>query len=186
MNNKTITVDAREDIRSGKEPFSKIMNAVAALGADEQMLLIAPFEPAPLFSVLKRQGFTHSSRETESGDFEVLFTRDPNAQSCGSVPQAPPLDTRKAMESTSARSAQRLRGESANSEIVEVDARGLEPPQPMVRILEALATLPNRAELRARTDRRPMHLYAQLEERGFAAETEEQSDASFLTRIHRR
>ena len=69
--------------------------------------------------------------------------------------------------------------------VVEVDARGLEPPQPMVKILEALAALPAGAELRARTDRRPIHLYAQVKERGFAAATEEQSDGSFLTHIRR-
>src|SRR5208282_5549672 len=71
-------------------------------------------------------------------------------------------------------------------QVVEVDARGLEPPQPLVKILEALAALPAGAELRAFTDRRPMHLYAQLEERGFAAVTEEQPDGTFLTHIRRR
>ena len=66
-----------------------------------------------------------------------------------------------------------------------MDARGLEPPQPLVKILEALATLPAGAQLRARTDRRPMHLYAQLEERGFTGESEEQKDGSFVTHVRR-
>jgi uncharacterized protein (DUF2249 family) len=56
----------------------------------------------------------------------------------------------------------------------------------MVKILEALAALPAGAELRARTDRRPVHLYPHLEERGFAAESEEQSDGSFITHIRGR
>mgnify|MGYP001555463945 FL=1 len=55
----------------------------------------------------------------------------------------------------------------------------------MVKILETIATLPDGAELRARTDRRPMHLYAQLEERGFTGQTEEQGDGSFITHIRR-
>jgi uncharacterized protein (DUF2249 family) len=67
--------------------------------------------------------------------------------------------------------------------VLEVDARGLEPPQPLVVILEALAGLPEGAGLRARTDRRPLHLYAQLEARGFTGETEEQADGSFVTTI---
>jgi uncharacterized protein (DUF2249 family) len=70
-------------------------------------------------------------------------------------------------------------------EWIEVDARGLEPPQPLVRILEALATLPPGACLLARTDRRPMHLYDQLELRGFVGETEAEADKSFVTRIRR-
>jgi uncharacterized protein (DUF2249 family) len=67
-----------------------------------------------------------------------------------------------------------------------VDARGLEPPQPLVVILEALARLTEGAELQARTDRRPMHLYDQLKARGFAGETQEQDDGSFVTTIRRR
>ena len=72
------------------------------------------------------------------------------------------------------------------SKVIEVDARGLEPPQPMVVILEALNALTGDAELRARTDRRPMHLYGQLELRGFVGETEEERDGSFVTHIRRR
>jgi uncharacterized protein (DUF2249 family) len=56
----------------------------------------------------------------------------------------------------------------------------------MITILEAVAALPDGAELRARTDRRPMHLYAQLEERGFVGQTEEQNDGSHVTHIQRR
>ena len=66
-----------------------------------------------------------------------------------------------------------------------VDARGLEPPQPLVLILEAMARLPEHGELRAQTDRRPLHLYPLLEQRGFTGETEEQSDGSFVTTIRR-
>ncbi|MBK7999202.1 MAG: DUF2249 domain-containing protein [Verrucomicrobia bacterium] len=66
-----------------------------------------------------------------------------------------------------------------------VDARGLEPPQPLVTILEALTQLPAGAQMRALTDRRPMHLYGQLTERGFVGESEEQPDGSFITHIRR-
>ncbi len=74
---------------------------------------------------------------------------------------------------------------NANGTALTVDARGLEPPQPLVVILEALARLPESAVLRARTDRRPIHLYALLTARGFTGETEEQSDGSFVTTIRR-
>jgi uncharacterized protein (DUF2249 family) len=72
-----------------------------------------------------------------------------------------------------------------NEAIVNVDARGLEPPQPMVVILETLSELPKSSELHARTDRRPLHLYPLLEQRGFTGETEEQNDGSFITIIRR-
>ena len=70
--------------------------------------------------------------------------------------------------------------------VVELDARGLEPPQPMVRILEALAALPPGSTLHARTDRRPVHLYPLLEERGFQADTTDAPDGGFLNTIRRR
>jgi uncharacterized protein (DUF2249 family) len=168
-NNNTVTVDVREDIRSGREPFSKIMNAASALRTNEQLLLIAPFEPVPLFRVLEKQGFRHTVQSNKPGDWEVLFTRQSDAQ---------PADAKPAMTRGAASA-------SLAMEIVEVDARGLEPPQPLVKILESLAALPAGAELRACTDRRPMHLYAQLEERGFAAATEEQPNGSFITHIRR-
>jgi len=74
---------------------------------------------------------------------------------------------------------------AGSARMVNVDARGLEPPQPLLVILEAVATLPEDSELYARTDRRPMHLYEQLTDRGFSGETQPLDDGSFLTRIRR-
>lgn len=172
MSSQTVTLDVREEIRHGGEPFSKIMSAVAQLRPDENLLLLAPFEPKPLFAVLAKQGFNHTAREIENADWEVLFTRS------GEKPNA---------VNTSAPVQREVRQvDTGGGCWIDVDARGLEPPQPLVTILEALANLPAGAELRAHTDRRPMHLYAQLEERGFTGESEEQNDGSFVTKIRRR
>ena len=171
MSANTTTLDVREDIRAGREPFSKIMAAAAGLAAQENLLIIAPFEPAPLFHVLAKQGFAHESTQTAAGDWQVLFSRQGTA-----------------VESTPAvRSTPSARGCDAaqSSDVIELDARGLEPPQPLVTILEAISTLSPGATLQARTDRRPMHLYAQLEARGFAGESTEQADGSFITHIRR-
>lgn len=69
---------------------------------------------------------------------------------------------------------------------IELDARSFEPPQPLMKTLEAVATLPAGATLRVHTRWRPALLYAQLEERGFIGESEEQSDGSFITQIRQR
>lgn len=172
MSSQTVTLDVRQDIRDGREPFTKIMGAIAQLQSDENLLLIAPFEPQPLFAVLGKQGFAHAARQAQSGDWEVLFTRSENASNSAKNP-AP-------------NQANAAPVEAATAQVIDVDARGLEPPQPLVKILETLASLPAGTELRARTDRRPMHLYAQLEERGFSGETEEQNDGSFITKIRSR
>jgi uncharacterized protein (DUF2249 family) len=172
MKENIVTLDVREDLRNGREPFSKIMNAVGQLRPDEKLLLVAPFEPAPLFDVLAKRGFSHSAREIENGDWEIIFTRNGIVFDSSGDRREMPLSEKSTIG-------------NQQSALLEVDARGLEPPQPLVRILEALAALPDGAELRAHTDRRPMHLYAQLEERGFTGETEEQNDGSFITRIRR-
>ncbi|MCC7376434.1 MAG: DUF2249 domain-containing protein [Verrucomicrobiales bacterium] len=71
------------------------------------------------------------------------------------------------------------------TEILEIDARGLEPPQPLVRILEALGSVSTTTILHARTDRRPIHLYPMLRLRGFCSETTESEGHGFLTVIRR-
>lgn len=69
---------------------------------------------------------------------------------------------------------------------IEIDARRLEPPMPMIRILEAVATLPADSALVARTDRRPMLLLEELPRRGFAGESEPAPDGDgYVTRIQR-
>ena len=42
MSANTTTLDVREEIRAGREPFSKIMAAVAGLAAQESLLILAP------------------------------------------------------------------------------------------------------------------------------------------------
>ncbi len=70
--------------------------------------------------------------------------------------------------------------------LAKLDARGLEPPQPMQKILEAVATLPAGATLIAHTDRHPLLLYPLLEQRGFTYETTTQPDGSHVTQIRHR
>lgn len=171
MNDDTVTLDVREEIRNGREPFSKIMSAVWKLRPEQRLLLIAPFEPVPLFAVLKKQGFAHEARKIENGDWEVLFTR--NGKSPEKIETLP--QEQGSLENALAKEMQ----------FVGVDARGLEPPQPMIKILEALESLPEGSGIRAHTDRRPMHLFAQLKARGFTGQSEEQNDGSFITHIRR-
>ena len=170
MSDPIASLDIRDELRRGREPFPRIMTAVGALRPGDKLAVVAPFEPTPLMAVLSQQGFVHQSRRLPSGDWEVIVARPPGAASQFIAPDRPPCAAAK----------------PAPTETREVDARGLEPPQPLIAILEALGTLPAGAELRARTERKPMHLYAQLDERGFIGETKEQPDGTYLTHIRRR
>lgn len=69
---------------------------------------------------------------------------------------------------------------------IEIDARGLEPPMPMVRILEAVATLLADSAIIARTDRHPMLLLDELPRRGFAGASEPAPNGEgYVTKIQR-
>jgi len=69
--------------------------------------------------------------------------------------------------------------------VIELDLRGCEPPQPLLKTLEAIASLPEGATLQIHTRWRPALLYAELEKRGSIGESEEQPDGSCITEIRR-
>jgi hypothetical protein len=68
----------------------------------------------------------------------------------------------------------------------QLDVRGLEPPQPLVRILERVGTLRGDDMLEALLDRRPLLLYPQLDDRGFTHVTDEPERGVVRVRIRRR
>jgi uncharacterized protein (DUF2249 family) len=68
-------VDVRTDIARGREPFDRIMQAVADLDEGEELVVINVFEPLPLYGVLAQQGFTHETIRRPDGDWQVTFRR---------------------------------------------------------------------------------------------------------------
>ncbi len=69
------TFDARPIIAAGGEPFNDIMTAVAALGENEELVVLAPFEPVPLEGVLSARGFAYQATGLDGGDWQVTFCR---------------------------------------------------------------------------------------------------------------
>ena len=65
-----------------------------------------------------------------------------------------------------------------------IDNRGLQPPEPLVRILEALGNLGEGDQLRAFMDREPILLYPELERRGWAW-TIGDEDGALVLRVFR-
>ena len=69
------TFDARPTIAAGGEPFNDIMAAVAALGQDEELVVLAPFDPVPLRGVLGAQGFACDAASLGDDGWRVTFRR---------------------------------------------------------------------------------------------------------------
>jgi uncharacterized protein (DUF2249 family) len=158
---RRVLVDVRDDIRRGEEPFARILTAVKDLGTDQVLVLRAPFEPIPLYAVLGKRGFAHWTESRAADDWWVTFYRD------AAAPPSPPAAPAPAEGSA------------------VLDVRGLEPPLPLVRVLEALDALPPGGELVVLHERRPIFLYPQLDARGFAHETEEPTAGVIRIRIRR-
>jgi len=162
---RRVILDVREEVRAGEEPYHRIMKAVAALRTDQVLQLCNIFEPVPLYDVLEQRGFSHWIERRGPEEWWITFYRPAGATGDSTGPSRP----------APARA-------SADGVLI-VDARGLEPPQPMAKILEALPGIGAGGQILAITDRRPMLLYPKLEERGFAYATEETGSGWFETRI---
>ena len=73
----------------------------------------------------------------------------------------------------------RAQGILIQPDFIEIDNRGLEPPEPMVRILAVAQQLAPGQRMVALNARRPMLLYPKLDELGLQHETEAMPDGLF-------
>ncbi|MNC87662.1 hypothetical protein D3C83_34040 [compost metagenome] len=69
--------------------------------------------------------------------------------------------------------------------VATLDLRGLQPPEPIVRIFDALERAPG-APLRAILPHEPVPLYGLLRERGFSCSGAQRADGGFEVLIERR
>ncbi|MFT3781902.1 MAG: DUF2249 domain-containing protein [Nibricoccus sp.] len=65
----------------------------------------------------------------------------------------------------------------------DLDLRGLEPPEPMMRVLETLGAASLGTQIRARLDRRPMFLIEELGRRGQTHQCNENPEGGWLLEI---
>ena len=65
-----------------------------------------------------------------------------------------------------------------NKRVVELDNRGLEPPQPMIRTLQALEGSVIGDQVKIHNDRLPMFLIEELQRLGYPFQVEHQADGS--------
>lgn len=180
-------LDVRDELKKGGEPFSRIMAAVATLGDDAVLHLRAPFEPVPLFAVMAKRGFGHKVERNADDDWSVWFFHSKElipddapatarAAAAGkAAPVAPPVTTADSAGSASA----------IERTEVWLDVRDLEPPEPLVRTLEALETLPADKILVQLNLRVPQFLLPILRERGFHFIIDEALNGEIQVRIWR-
>jgi uncharacterized protein (DUF2249 family) len=68
-------LDVRPELEQGGEPFVRIMEAAYAIKPGGTLVIIAPFEPVPLYDVLEARGFSHETEKVAVDEWMVQFTR---------------------------------------------------------------------------------------------------------------
>lgn len=162
---------ARFDVReiSCREKHALIFQRWASLAVGAHFVLVNDHDPVPLYYQFAGQfagAFTWEYLERGPEEFQVKITR---IAATPAIPATPPPGGCG----------------SAQSQGALLDVRGLEPPEPMLHILAAIETVPAGGQLRALTDRKPVHLLAELTTRGITHTSLEQADGTWLNTFKR-
>ncbi len=155
-------LDVREELRAGGEPLVRIMAAAARILPGKVLIIRATFEPRPLYHVLGSKGFTAWAERLCDEDWKIYFLKKERHGGCG------------------------CGGHHGQERTLALDVSGLEPPEPMVRILQEIQGLKEGETLEVSHHRDPVPLYAQLEEAGFSHETKKLGENKFRIRIKRK
>src|SRR5688572_18539528 len=172
MNTTTETNDsAYFDVReiSCREKHGMIFQRWTSLAVGEFFVLVNDHDPVPLYYQFAAQfpgAFTWEYLVQGPEEFQVKITR---------IAATAPIELRPPTGGCG----------SAKSAGALLDVRGLEPPEPMLHILAAIETTPPGGQLRALTDRKPVHLLAEMDARGINHASHEQADGSWLNTFKR-
>src|SRR3954454_8455038 len=144
-------LDVRPLLASGQDPFTQVMSTAARIPRGGFMVVDAPFDPAPLRRVLAGKGFTSLGRQIGPGHWRICWCREEPAE----VPAAEAPLPHRGPEPWEA------------SDVTHLDVRGLQPPEPMTRVLD-LIDQGGLQSLVLQHDREPVFLYPMLAERGWS------------------
>jgi len=153
----TTTLDVRAELASGRDPFQKIMQTLAAMPPENTLLIINTFEPVPLINILNKKGFEHY---TEEGENKTTYTYLKNS-GAANITKPDILSSQH-----SKGDFKTVAGKYTNKTIF-VDVRNLEMPLPMITILRELESLPQDYALFVNHKKIPQFLFPELVEKNF-------------------
>ncbi len=158
---KIITFDVRPILDSGKDPLQNILSKIKELKIGEALLIINSFEPIPLYSLLAKKGFLHWMEKSDEL-FKIYFYKENGDENIleNSV---------KDSEEKLAAKINTELNEHDFENIIEIDVHELQPPEPMMKILESLNRIDEKSVMLVYHHREPVLLYPILEERGYRA-----------------
>ncbi|MFC5465473.1 DUF2249 domain-containing protein [Lederbergia graminis] len=173
MERNIVELDVREQLKKKLEPFQLIMNTVKNLKEEDIFVLHATFKPTPLLGLLKMKGYVHKVEKIDKNHWVVSFVNKKYKHF---------LEIDENMEVTKKKKMEAIDREP---KIIELNNRGLEPPQPMMRTLAALdRSLPG-DKVHIHNDRVPVFLIEELKRLGCPFDIDEQSDGSAKVKIQK-
>jgi uncharacterized protein (DUF2249 family) len=162
----------------GRVKHAQIFQRWSDLPVGQYFILLNDHDPVPLryqFEAEFAGAFSWEYLERGPDEFRVKISKLKAIAAAAPTPATHPA---------SAPTGDRAANVTSNH-VQEIDVRGFEPPEPLIRILDALESLPVGIALRARTDREPCHLFGEAEQRGFRHDCREQPDGSWITVLTR-
>lgn len=171
-----VELDVRPHLRNKLEPFQVIMDSIKRLEKDDIFVLHATFKPTPLFAVLKVKGFASKAEQIGKDHWISTFVNKKNKHWLNEEAIFSGVESVAESDDASA---------SSGPELITLDNRGLEPPQPMIRTLSALERIRPGGEVAIHNDRVPMFLIDELQSLGYPFTVEEQPDGSAIVKIRK-
>lgn len=88
-----VDLDARDDLRAGREPLARILAAAESLAPGAVLHLRSPFQPTPLFAVLARLGFAFHTESFAPDDWSSWFWQGTPTIAAPSTARPEPIDS---------------------------------------------------------------------------------------------
>ena len=147
-------LDVRPIIDAGEDPLSLIVKTVKNIKQGDALKIINSFEPTPLLSLLKKQGFDSYVDTIDENLVETYFYKagDNIVEIDKGVDAEDGWDTYM---------------EKYIGHLETVDVRDLPMPQPMMTILGVIENLPKEKALFVYHKKIPVFLLPELKEKGF-------------------
>ncbi|MGN6543120.1 MAG: DUF2249 domain-containing protein [Ginsengibacter sp.] len=149
-----VDFDVRPIIDAGEDPLSLIVDRVKKIPKGGALKIINSFEPTPLISLLKKQGFESYVDQVDENIIETYFYKTSDTAIKINDPEKNDEGWDELLQ-------------KFKEKIQTVDVRHLEMPQPMMIILEAIEKLPDDHALFVYHKRIPVFLLPELKERKF-------------------
>ncbi len=158
-------LDVRPIIEADQDPYSTIQRTLRELRSGEGLKLINSFAPLPLIRHLERRGYAYYMEQEEPERVVTYLLQKKE----GAATEAEGAEDRGG---PSDRSIEEL-FYAYEGEYRTIDVRGLEMPEPMMRVLEEVRNMTDEEGLFVQHERVPRFLLPELDAQGFQYALEE-------------